>query len=109
MLSTRSSVADCITFYVAFRVLSSVDNIYAESLSDFVLTEAVEEPLIYEHDHKKIPFMERSLSHKIIRIVWRSINLFQNTMYYYFIPLIVNFIPYIFPAHGDYVPGGGGH
>lgn len=76
MLSTRSTVADCITFYVAFRVLSSIDNIYAESLSDFVLKEAVEEPLIYERDHNKIPFMERNLPHKIIRIVWRSINLF---------------------------------
>ena len=76
MLSTRSSVADCITFYVAFRVLSSVDNIYAESLSDFVLKEAIEEPLVYERDHKKTPFMQRTCLHKVIRITWRLINLF---------------------------------
>ena len=76
MLSTRSSVADCITFYVAFRVLSSVDNIYAESLSDFVLKEAIEEPLIYEREDKKTPFMQRSCLHKVIRITWRVVNLF---------------------------------
>ncbi len=76
MLSTRSDVADCITFYVAFRVLSSIDNIYAESLSDFVLKEAIEEPLIYERDTKKTPFMKRSFLQKIIRITWRLLNLF---------------------------------
>ena len=108
MLSTRSSVADCITFYVAFRVLSSIDNIYAESLSDFVLKEAVEEPLIYERDHKKVPFSERTLLHKFIRITWRCLTIFQNTMYYYFVPLAVNFIPYIFPAMSDSAAAGGG-
>jgi hypothetical protein len=35
MLSSRSTIADCITFFVAFHVLTSIDNIYAEGVVDF--------------------------------------------------------------------------
>jgi len=100
MLSIRTTVGDCITSFIAFKVLSSIDNIYAESLTDFALEEAVEKPLIYKNDYKKIAFTDRSLSHKIIRIVWKSLDLFCHTVYYYFIPLSINFIPYIFPCPG---------
>ena len=50
MLSSRSTIADCITFFVAFHVLTSIDNIYAEGVVDFQLLEAVETPLVYTTD-----------------------------------------------------------
>lgn len=37
MLATRDTVEYCITFFVAFHVLTAIDNIYAEGLHDFVL------------------------------------------------------------------------
>lgn len=42
MLATRDSVQYCITFFVAFHVLTAIDNIYAEGISDCKLIEAVE-------------------------------------------------------------------
>jgi hypothetical protein len=48
MLSSRTSVADCITFFVAFHILNAIDNIYAEGIADFELREAVEHPLTYK-------------------------------------------------------------
>lgn len=56
MLATRSSVEYCITFFVAFHVLASIDNIYAEGLVHFKLKEAVEEPLQFKRDTK--PYAE---------------------------------------------------
>jgi len=47
MLSTRSSIEYCITFFVAFHVLTAIDNIYAEGVSSLDLLEAVEHPLVY--------------------------------------------------------------
>ena len=56
MLATRSSVEYCITFFVAFHVLASIDNIYAESQVHFKLKEAVNEPLEFKRDSK--PYSE---------------------------------------------------
>ena len=49
MLSSRTSVADCITFFVAFHILNAIDNIYAEGIADFELREAVELRLFYKN------------------------------------------------------------
>jgi hypothetical protein len=56
MLATRSSVEYCITFFVAFHVLTAIDNIYAEGICDFELREAVELPLVWERSPKEIKF-----------------------------------------------------
>lgn len=37
MLSTRTSVEQCISLFVAFHVLTAIDNIYAEGVADFHL------------------------------------------------------------------------
>jgi len=60
MLATRESVEFCITFFVAFHVLTAIDNIYAEGLGDFSLREACEKPLIFKRSPKQIKFSERS-------------------------------------------------
>ena len=60
MIATRESVADCITFFVAFHVLTAVDNIYQESLSDFELREALEHPLVFKRSNKSIIFFRRT-------------------------------------------------
>ena len=98
MLSTRTSVADCITFFVAFHVLTAIDNIYAEGLSDFELREAIETPLVYKTKFSKIKFKDRTCSQQLTRIIWALLSLFYNSVYYYFLPFSVNFIPYISPA-----------
>jgi hypothetical protein len=96
MVATRSDVKDCITFFIAFRVLSNIDDIYFESLTDFILRDAVEEPLRWKRSQKQIKFQERSCGHKIIRITCCGLSFFYNSVYYYYMPFVVNFIPYLF-------------
>lgn len=98
MLASRTSVAECITFFVAFHVLTAIDNIYAEGLADFDLLEAVEKPLIYTKASYHIKLEHRSLSQKIYRLVFVSLHTFYLVVYYYFTPFFISFIPYINPG-----------
>lgn len=98
MLSTRESVEECVTFFVAFNILAKIDNIYAESLSNQPLMKVTEQPLVWELSGKSVPFGSRSRLHKWIRINTVLLDRFYYTFYYYFFPFIVNFIPYVWPG-----------
>ena len=65
MIATRESVADCITFFVAFHVLTAIDNIYQESLSDFELREALELRIFYAYLFTGVCFLTISFFVKI--------------------------------------------
>ena len=92
MLATRTSVEDCVTFFVAFHVLTAVDNIYAEGLANFSLKEAVEEPL--QWSRHTMEWKSRSAVHKSIRVVYLVLIFLYNSVYYYYLPFMVNIIPY---------------
>ena len=82
---------------MAFHVLQSVDNIYAESISDFVLLHATKHPL--EIKNQILPFSkETSHEQRFIRIVYGLLNFLYNSIYFYFLPFLVNFIPYFAPG-----------
>lgn len=98
MLATRTRVDMCITFFVAFHVLADIDKIYAEAISDLTVLEALEHPLIYTKRPKDIKFRERKLTNKVLHVVYLGLVFFYNSIYYYYLPFIVNFIPYIWPA-----------
>lgn len=98
MLATRSTVEYCITFFVAFHVLTAIDNIYAEGISGFHLLHTVEEPLVFKTRPKDIKFSSRTPAHKAIRVLWLVCEFFYNTVYYYYLPFAVNFVPYFAPG-----------
>ena len=98
MLATRETIEYCIMFFVAFHVLTSIDNIYAESLFDFTLREALEKPLIYTNKGKTVAFRKRSILHMGIYCVRKVLYFLYNSFYYYFTPFVVNFIPYSAPG-----------
>jgi len=98
MLATRTRVDMCITFYVAFHVLADIDKIYAEAISDLTVLEALEHPLIYTKRPKDIKFRERSITNKVLHVIYCALVFFYNSIYYYYLPFIVNFIPYFWPA-----------
>ena len=55
MLGTRQTVEYCIMFFVAFHVLSAIDNIYAEASEECQVREACEHGLVLtEHEFKKV-------------------------------------------------------
>lgn len=101
MLATRTTVEYCITFFVAFHVLTAVDNIYAEGLSNFHLKEAVEEPLVWARKSTQIEWKTRKCSDKFILVVYRVLSFLYNTLYYYYLPFLVNVIPYLAPGTGS--------
>jgi hypothetical protein len=96
MLATRSEVDMCITFFVAFHVLAEIDKIYAESLCSFMLLESVEEPLVYKRRPKDVKFKDRSLMIKASHILYVVLNFLYCTIYYYYAPFAINFVPYFF-------------
>jgi hypothetical protein len=98
MLATRVSVEMCITFFVAFHVLADIDVIYAEAICDFQSLEAVEHPLVYKRKPKDIKFRDRPLKLKIAHMMWVAMEFLYNSIYYYYVPFAVNFIPYFFPT-----------
>jgi hypothetical protein len=98
MLATRDDVSMCITFFVAFHVLTAIDNIYAESLSDPTLKEACEEPLKFKMRAKDIKFKDRQFGQQIIRVFFVVMNFFNAGVYYYWTPFLVNFLPYLRPG-----------
>ena len=96
----------CITFFVAFHVLAEIDSIYAEAISDFTLLEAIEEPLVYKRKPKHVKFTERPLKVKLMHMSYVVMNFLYNSVYYYYIPFAVNFIPYFFagpPADAHWI------
>lgn len=98
MLATRQSVEYCITFFVAFHVLTAIDNIYAEALGDFSLREACNTPLKFKRKPKDIKYQTRSCQHKCIRVVYKALLYLNNAVYYYFVPFGVNLIPLFSPG-----------
>lgn len=109
MLATRSSVEVCITFFVAFHVLCTIDNIYAEGVCDYALMEALHEPLVFTKKPHNMPFKERDTNQKMLRLVLKGVRFMYNTVYYYYMPYVVNFVPYFFVGDPDHMPTGGGH
>ena len=69
MLCSRTSVEWCITFFVAFRVLVNVDNIYYEAMPETHLKEEVNEPLPVFRKSKHLPFRQRNKKGKCIYIL----------------------------------------
>ena len=97
MLASRETVEYCIMFFVAFHLLTSIDNIYAKSLNDVNYLEAIERPLVFKRKPSKINLIERSNHHKLIRGTTMTLTFLYDSVYYYFTPFIINFIPYLFP------------
>lgn len=99
MLSTRTTVEYCLTFFVAFHVLTAIDNIYAEGVCDFALLTAVEEPLHFKKKPSEIKWVERTWQNKGIYLGLKSVQFFYNSVYYYYLPFVINFIPYFFAGN----------
>lgn len=93
-LSTRISVSESITFFVAFHLLVSIDDIYATGVSDYPLLDATLEPLVFT---KNLSDVKRETIHD--KFFWwytRSIYYWYNTIYYYYLPFVINLVPYLF-------------
>ena len=94
MLSTRTDVIYCLEHFVAFELLTQIDDIYAHSLPHFPLKDEVEKPLPFDGVKKK--FRDRSFVQKIARSIYKTVRLFYTTVYYYFTPFAVIYLPFFY-------------
>ena len=104
MLATCNTVVETIMFFVAFHVLNEIDNIYVESVSECELLESCDEPLFYKRKTKNVKWKTRSFFNKIYHIIWCILNFLHNSVYFYYFPYLVNFLPYLCPGNLDAAP-----
>lgn len=90
MICSQATVIYCIWNYMAFSLISNIDNMFAASLKDFPLKEALAAP------PKKIKGgMEEtkwSCGMKVGKVVYKMEKYFYTTFYYYFMAYSVIFI-----------------
>lgn len=96
MCASRTQVDVIITFFVAFHALSAIDKIYLEAVADMDLLVTIHDPLYFKRSHKTVK--NDRTSFKLVYLVWLVLNFFYNSVYYYYLPFIVNFVPYFFAA-----------
>jgi len=70
MIAKMNDVSYCIIFFVAFHVLTAIDNILAESFSELHLLEALEEPIFWKRKIKDVSFKTPSCKLKCFKFVW---------------------------------------
>ena len=104
MLATRSSVEFCVTFFVAFHVIGAIDNIYAEGVCDYALMSALHDPLIFYNNPKTIRMKDRNCKGKCLKVFLSFCEFCYNSFYYYYLPFLINFIPYISPGDPEHMP-----
>ena len=100
MLATRHDVIHCLEHFVAFEILTHIDDLYAEALPHFPLKDAIHKPLYYE---AKLTFNERSFAQKIVRVFYKTVIVVYQSVYYYFTPFLILYLPYFwaFPDKHD--------
>lgn len=58
----------------------------------------MEQPLVFKRQTNSVKFMKRSCHEKWVRVVFKVLKFVYYSSYYYFLPFIVNFIPYVSPG-----------
>ena len=91
-----------------------IPKIYVESFSDKSLGSVVHNHVTIEKKGKDISFFERSLYHKIARIVYKVSRAFYVSLIFYFVPFMTIFINFMIAevhhaGHGESAHGSSSH
>ena len=98
VLSGQKSVADCIANFVAFKIISEIDDIYLGSVRDPIIKQMTEDndgdwtpKLVYGW----VNFDERTLGNKLLFAFLKINKVIYNGFYFYFFPFLVLVINYL--------------
>ena len=94
MICSQMSVIYCIWYYMAFSIISNIDNMFAMSLKDFPLKQALSNP-----PPKYKGGMEDTkwnVGMKIGKVFYRCEKFFYTSYYYYFMAYTVIIITVFF-------------
>jgi hypothetical protein len=92
MLSYQHTVSHCIIHFVALEVIMELSNLYYESLLGNKLKPVLHKAPKVEKRGKDIKFSERSLFHKVARIIYKSVRCLYVGFIFYFVPYVVLFL-----------------
>jgi hypothetical protein len=94
VLTQRHDAIHCLEHFVAFEILTKVDNIYCHALPHFPLKEEVANSLslVTEVQH----FSEKTITSKVISVIKELLFWLYTLMFYYFTPFWIGAIPYLY-------------
>ena len=95
MLTYQHTVQHCIIHFVALEVIMEISNMYFESLKSNKLKEIMHHPPKMVTRGRDIKFAERSLFHKIGRVIYKFLRAFYVSVIFYFIPFSVIYLQWI--------------
>ena len=99
MLATRSTIEDCLTFYVAFHVLAKIADIYMHCFKhSHTFNKIISAPFQFKKHHESIEWEERTFGHKCLRVAIKVFEYVFHCFYFYYLPFVINLIPFLAPA-----------
>lgn len=87
------TIMDVIMNFIALGAISEIDNYYLASLPVCTLKDALEVPL--EVKRKSGDIKHRPCKPMFVRIVYRTLRIFQVSFYYYFTPFLAVILTYL--------------
>jgi len=94
VLLTRHDALHCLEHFVAFEMLTKIDNIYYRSLPFLPIMKEIKIPLSMTKLGKK--WAERTSKSKFIKLVYKCNMLFYELCYYYLTPFSIIVIPFFY-------------
>jgi hypothetical protein len=96
LITGQKSAIDTIMNFVAFKVISEIDDIYAGAMRNpALLSMTEEEPWQPKIVYGWVPFHERSCWNKFLFIILKLAKLIYNANYFYFFPFFVVVLNYL--------------
>lgn len=93
VLTQRHDAIHCLEHFVAFEILTHVDNIYCHALPHFPLKDEVHHSLPLMKS--KVPFANKPATAKVIFVIEKVLSSFYSLVFYYFTPFWIGAIPYL--------------
>jgi len=89
--------------FVALEIIMEVSNLYFESLMNNKLKVIMHHAPKLETKGSDIRFMERSLFHKLARMIYKFIRCLYVSVVFYFVPFAVLYLQWIMvPDHSGH-------
>jgi len=98
VLLTRHDLLHCLEHFVAFEMLTKIDNIYYLALPLLPIMEEIEVPLAFSKRGKK--WADRTPKSRLVHLVYKFNMLFYELLYYYMTPFTIIVVPFLFAYQG---------
>jgi hypothetical protein len=95
LLSFQTEVEVAIIHFIALHVIMEIPKFYFEALGENHIKSIFHHPATIEKRGINIKMADRSLFHKVARVVYRVLRVIYVSVIFYLIPFVVFFIQYM--------------